>query len=246
MKRTYLIKHTLISCCTVILLLATTSIEAQTKPSSTKYTEKELTNLSVEELALLRNEVLAQKGYVFSKGIYASYFEMQNWYKPAKSNSGIVLNDAENAQVTLIKKVEDHKKAMRTKAINDLKEIKKAVNTNNSNELKRYFNNTEFSEDMLNALKEIFRLCNLNDINFTRKEGLNKVSIDNGDAVYVYYIRFTTTQVILSEGRIEHSEIFGDFSDGYSSYMSEYEYTKWFVFNITEQGLKFDKWDIAG
>lgn len=136
MKRTYLIKHTLISCCTVILLLATTSIEAQTKPSSTKYTEKELTNLSVEELALLRNEVLAQKGYVFSKGIYASYFEMQNWYKPAKSNSGIVLNDAENAQVTLIKKVEDQKKAMRTKAINDLKEIKKAVNTNNSSELK--------------------------------------------------------------------------------------------------------------
>jgi len=72
------------------------------------------------------------------------------------------------------------------------------------------------------------------------------VSIDNGDAISIYYIKFTNTQVILSEGRIEHSEIFGDFGDGYSSYESESEYVTWYIFNITEQGLKFVKSDTAG
>lgn len=238
-----LFKQLLIGCCTVVFTLTSTGIYAQSK----KYTEKELTTMSVEELALLRNEVLARKGYVFSNGIYSSYFEMQKWYNPAKSNNLIVLDANENAQVDLIKKIENQKKAMRTKAISDLKEIKKAVNANNKALFDKYvFDKENRDANLMDSFKTILNTCNLDGINWTKNQGLYKVTIDNGDAVSVIYIKFSNTQVILSEGRIEHSEIFGDFSDGYSSYESESEYTQWFYFNITEQGLKFVKWDMAG
>ncbi|MDR2221940.1 MAG: YARHG domain-containing protein [Flavobacteriaceae bacterium] len=237
----------LIFICSFILLSFTTISYGQNKQKPlTKYTEKELVSKSVEELALLRNEILARKGYVFTKGIYADYFDLMDWYTPVSSNSTIVLDAHENAQIDLIKKIEAQKKDIRTKALNDLKELKRIVNTNNKALFDKFVPIKEKDTNLMEGFKDILNTCNIDGINWTQKEGLYKVTIDNGDAISIYYIKFTNTEVILSGGRIKHSEIFSDFNDGYSSYHSEDEYVEWFYFKLTEQGLKFDRWNMAG
>ncbi|MDM1534584.1 hypothetical protein [Myroides marinus] len=126
---------------------------------------------------------------------------------------------------------------MRVKALNDLKELKRIINSNDKAQLSKFALTLNKDTYYINSLKSIFDVCNIDDINWTQKEGLNKVSIDNGDAISIYYIKFTNTQVILSEGRIQHSEIFGDYGDGYSSYESEGEYVTWYFFSIGYSGL---------
>ncbi|WP_164071942.1 YARHG domain-containing protein [Myroides marinus] len=237
------IRHNLIYIYTSSLLFISTISLSQNTP---KYSEKVLNENSIEELALMRNEILAKKGYVFTNSKYSNYFERQKWYKPASSNNTITLDANENTLVDLIKKVETKKKEMRVKALNDLKELKRIINSNDKAQLSKFALTLNKDTYYINSLKSIFDVCNIDDINWTQKEGLNKVSIDNGDAISIYYIKFTNTQVILSEGRIQHSEIFGDYGDGYSSYESEDEYVTWYFFSITEQGLKFQKIDGAG
>lgn len=237
------IKNNLIYLCTASLLLSSTIMIAQNNP---KYTERSLNEKSIEELALIRNEILAKKGYVFTNSKYSNYFEQQDWYKPASSNGNIVLEANENTLVDLIKKVETKKKEMRVKALNDLKELKKVVNANDKKQFDKLVPTPDREVDLMSSFKSIFDVCNIDGINWTQNEGIYKVTVDNGDAISIYYIKFTNTQVILSEGRIKHSEIFGDFRDGYSSYQSEDEYVTWFYFNITESGLKFDRWNVAG
>ncbi|WP_177765741.1 YARHG domain-containing protein [Flavobacterium sp. I3-2] len=48
--------------------------------------EKQLTGKSLEELALLRNEIFARKGYNFSSDRLTRYFETKKWYKKVDSN----------------------------------------------------------------------------------------------------------------------------------------------------------------
>ncbi|MDR0228361.1 MAG: YARHG domain-containing protein [Flavobacteriaceae bacterium] len=246
MNYTTSLKQVLIIPTLMFLLLTSTSYAQHQTYSLKKYTEKELSSKSVEELALLRNEILARKGYVFSKGIYADYFDLQDWYKPIQSNTTIVLTENENVQIDLIKKIENQKKVIRTKALSDLKELKKVVNSNNKTLFDKLVPTKEKDVNLMDGIKDVLNTCNIDGINWTQKEGLYKVTIDNGDAISIYYIKFTNTEVILSGGRIKHSEIHGDFNDGYSGYHSEDEYVEWFYFKLTEQGLKFDRWNIAG
>lgn len=65
---------------------------------------------SVEELRLMRNEILARHGYNFQSKDLKDYFSQKSWYKPAKSNSSIKLNIIEETNVQLIKSIEAIKK----------------------------------------------------------------------------------------------------------------------------------------
>ncbi|MDR0194369.1 MAG: YARHG domain-containing protein [Myroides sp.] len=237
------IRHNLIYIYTTSLLFISTISLSQNTP---KYSEKVLNEKSIEELALMRNEILAKKGYVFTNSKYSNYFERQKWYKPTSSNNTITLDANENTLVDLIKKVETKKKEMRVKALNDLKELKKIVYANDKVQFDKLVSTPDREVELISSFKSIFDVCSIDSINWTQNEGLYKVTVDNGDAISIYYIKFTNTQVILSEGRIKHSEIFGDFSDGYSSYQSEDEYIIWFYFDMTDKGLKFIKYNVAG
>ena len=82
--------------------------------------ESQLSGKSLEELALLRNEIFARKGYVFSTQEYSQHFESQDWYTPIQSNAEIILSEIESKNVEFIKKLESKEKTKRDKALNSL------------------------------------------------------------------------------------------------------------------------------
>lgn len=64
------------------------------------------TLLNKKLLRLMRNEMFATKGYHFSDAKLQAYFESCKWYKPAKDNSAVKLNDVELLHVSLLKEHE--------------------------------------------------------------------------------------------------------------------------------------------
>lgn len=71
-------------------------------------TKEELSNYSKEELAYIRNEIFARRGYVFESEEYKSYFNKKTWYTPNPSFDGNIdsLNLIEKENVNLIKELE--------------------------------------------------------------------------------------------------------------------------------------------
>ena len=212
--------------------------------------ENQLNRKSLEELALLRNEILARKGYVFSTEKYSRYFESQNWYKPVQSNSKIRLSEIENRNIEIIKQLETREKTKRNRAISDLKELKSALNTNNETVIGKYLSEipreAEYYNAIISELKEALNKIDLNNIHWNKNSGLYKVTVDNGFSISSYEILFDYETIRIMSGMNSHSEIFGDFEDGYSDYMSEDEAQIWFVFKMTENGIIFERWDSAG
>ena len=248
------IKRNMIKAFRFYMLLVSTIVFSQTIEncatcSTSLIKENQLQGKSVEELALLRNEISARKGYVFSTSKYARYFEQKKWYKPAESNTEIELSSIENQNVSLLKNLENKALVQRKAALNDLAELKKALNDNNNTIIAKYLAKIvkeEYFDNLKNDLKITFNHIILEAINWNKKSGLYKVSIDNGHHVTQFEIRFEYDKVTLTTGVSQHSEIFGDFDDGYSDYMSEEEYQIWFVFKITENGIVFENFNGAG
>lgn len=62
--------------------------------------------LNKDVMRLMRNEMFASKGYLFSDAGLRSYFDSCNWYRPAKDNRAVKLNDVELLHVSLLKEHE--------------------------------------------------------------------------------------------------------------------------------------------
>ncbi|WP_105615335.1 DUF5050 domain-containing protein [Vallitalea okinawensis] len=76
--------------------------------SSNRYLiEEDLENLTLEELALARNEIYARKGYIFSTEKYRLYFESKSWYSPNSNFSEGDLNEYEKYNAQFIKQFEN-------------------------------------------------------------------------------------------------------------------------------------------
>ena len=65
-----------------------------------------LINLTIDELAIMRNEIFASKGYIFKTNRFKSYFAEQEWYIPKFENVENKLSEIEIANIKLIKEVE--------------------------------------------------------------------------------------------------------------------------------------------
>lgn len=212
--------------------------------------ENQLKEKSLEELILLRNEILARKGYIFSTRKYAWYFKSKNWYKQTRSNTEIKLSEIENKNIETIKQLEKRENTKRDKALNNLRELKNALNSNKKDIINKYLskilNDTEYYSSITNELKESLNKIDLNNIYWNKKSGFYKITIDNGFSISSYEILFDYETIRIKSGMNSHSEIFGNFGDGYSDYMSEDEYQIWFLFKMTENGIIFDYWRSAG
>ena len=73
------------------------------------YSSEDLEFFSAEELALIRNEILARHGYVFSKEANREYFSGQSWYEENPDFSYDMLNAVEMENVETIKALEAEK-----------------------------------------------------------------------------------------------------------------------------------------
>ena len=73
-------------------------------PSDSKYiTEADLSGLSKYDVDLIRNEIFARKGYVFTNKTFKNYFESQSWYTPnPAANYNMKLNEYEQYNANFI------------------------------------------------------------------------------------------------------------------------------------------------
>jgi hypothetical protein len=131
--------------------------------------------------------LFARKGYVFQDSDIDAYYSNKTWYKPVNANYTIEYNSIEKQNIKLFQEKTKDLKADREKLINELKNFKNLLDTNNKQELKRKFafdvgDNSNFIK---NVTDEIF----MEDINWFKKEGLYKVTKDNGDIVKDYILR---------------------------------------------------------
>jgi len=204
---------------------------------------------SLEELALLRNEIYARKGHKFETGKYRAYFTYKKWYKPLSSNDGIELSSIENKNVAFLKSLENKIQKKRDAAIRDLKELKIALEQDDWQVIGRFMSEIKkesYYKSIINSMKEAFSRIDLDNIHWNKGRGLYRTSIDNGYQVseYEIYIEGDTIKVSLGDQR--HSDIFGDFNDGYSDYDSINEYSLWWIFEMQESGIVFKYFAGAG
>ena len=72
-------------------------------PSDREYiTYSDLEGKSEEEVAMIRNEIFARRGYIFSTEPYKSYFESQDWYVPNANFNESMFNSVEKANKDFI------------------------------------------------------------------------------------------------------------------------------------------------
>lgn len=74
--------------------------------STRRLTVNELYGYSSNTLALIRNEIYARNGYVFSKQKYKDYFSSKLWYSPNLNFNESWLNSIEKYNIQLIKSME--------------------------------------------------------------------------------------------------------------------------------------------
>ncbi len=74
--------------------------------SSRRLSASELYGYSSNTLALIRNEIYARNGYVFSKQQYRDYFSSKAWYSPNPNFNESWLNSIEKYNIQLIKSME--------------------------------------------------------------------------------------------------------------------------------------------
>ncbi len=85
------------------------------QPPALSYPE-DLTTLSYEELRLLRNEIFARNGYLFSDGYLRGYFNRYKWYMPVfdVDTFKVVLNQEERKLIDAVLSEESKRKENKT------------------------------------------------------------------------------------------------------------------------------------
>ena len=72
-------------------------------PSDTVYmTEDDISGLSKEYVALMRNEIYARHGYIFNNKDYADFFSQKSWYEPDPNYNVNMLSEIENYNIGII------------------------------------------------------------------------------------------------------------------------------------------------
>ncbi len=72
-------------------------------PSNTNYISRSyLDTLTKEEVALIRNEIYARRGYIFSTEPYKTYFSEKSWYTPNPDFDASMFNEIETTNRDVI------------------------------------------------------------------------------------------------------------------------------------------------
>lgn len=213
--------------------------------------KEELEGKSMEELALLRNEIYARNGYVFQNDLYQAYFKYKAWYKPAQSNDDVKLSAIEIRNIDLFKRLEDKIQRKREAAISGLKTLTIALNNNDKQAYDEIYRKLDIPEPescrgIMSELITTLNMIDFDQVHWNKGRGLYKILIDNGYLIRGYEAHFTEDEIRIETGDYAHSEIFGGFHDGYSDYMSENEYNYFWVFEMREEGIVFKYFHAAG
>ena len=79
-------------------------------PSDREYiTESDLAGKTKEEVAMIRNEISARHGYIFSKEPFKTYFESQDWYVPNENFSDSLFSEIEKTNKDFLVEYEERR-----------------------------------------------------------------------------------------------------------------------------------------
>ena len=244
----------------IIILVFTQSVFSQiencSECDSKKYSEKDISHLSLLELKILRNEIFARHQYVFKDDRLSDYFlNKYDWYKPNyKLENKIELNDFENQNISLLLKKENEKVALKTIIIEQIKALKQALINNDTTKVNSVIskvvkgNSDDYSNSIKRELNEILSKINLDGIHWYNENGLFKVTTDDGYLLNETSIKIEGAVIILRYADIGHSELFKNdtaFSFG-SGFYSENEYQSWYTFEIQNNKLILIEHQVAG
>ncbi len=202
-------------------------------------TENQLGGESIEELAMLRNEIFARKGHTFKNETYQYYFESQDWYKAAASNNTVKLSDIETQNVNLIKSLEAKKQTMRDAAVRDLKSLKAALNSNDKQKIESFVDLKQrpyqANED---DLKNILNHIDLNNLVWSGKGRTTYgIRINNGQIICRYTLWIEKDKITLSKSDEGGSLLYED--DLYNGFHRMKIGTLRWAFEMHENGIVF-------
>ncbi|WP_133943206.1 YARHG domain-containing protein [Epilithonimonas xixisoli] len=209
---------------------------------------EQISELNLEEIRILTNEIYARNGYEFENGRFQEYFESKPWYSNKKNNKSISLNAIEKQNTTLLQSRTKILKAEKDLIINQLKSFKALVLADKTNELKTQFNftyNPQDGKENSKLLKEVFSKINLDDVNYYKNKGLHSVKVDNGFVQILYEVSLEDQSVNLYYNYMTHSKIIEGF-DEFSDYHSETEFMYNWQFELKNKRLEFIRLVIAG
>ena len=69
-------------------------------------TASDLSGLSKRDLRIMRNEIYARHGYIFTTNDMRTHFQKQSWYRPRFRNVDSQLTNVERQNITLIQRYE--------------------------------------------------------------------------------------------------------------------------------------------
>jgi hypothetical protein len=105
--------------------LAVTDVSAMPQPilkghwpfTSSRYiSESDLYGMSLADLRIMRNEIYARHGYIFTTKEMKQYFAQQSWYRPTSAN--VTLSQIEQYNVNVIKAYESKLSGSNTRSSN--------------------------------------------------------------------------------------------------------------------------------
>lgn len=249
----------------VLVFLASQSALSETisdcsSCSRVMLTEEQLSGKTLEELALLRNEILARKGYVFSTPKYSEHFKSQSWYEPAKSNDKVKLSEIESKNVKLLQKREAIEKKKRDnslkdlrvlKVLKDLRTLKAALNSKNEAVISKYLSKEghAYTREYSLDLKEVLNKINLNNVDLDK--GYYS-ALDDGFCTQEYSMQLGYAKGSI---RISHKtsprpekprpkKRRGFDDEDFEYIVCEMQY--WCEFDVTENGIVIDECNGAG
>jgi hypothetical protein len=206
--------------------------------------EAQIKGISIDEIGLLTNEILARNGYNFGElSVLQNFFEEKSWYNSKNDNKSVLLNEIEKNNIKLFQDKAKELKNNQKYLIKQLKTFKNLIINNKKEELKTKFG-FHYEEDNI-LIKEVLNKINLDDINYYKSKGLNSITTDNGFVQILYEISIEKENVNVFYNYMSHSKIIEGI-DVFTDYQSENEFMLNWQFEFKNKKLKFIKLEIAG
>ncbi|MHC8950593.1 YARHG domain-containing protein [Sphingobacterium hungaricum] len=204
----------------------------------------QLIGSSIDEIRMLTNEIFAKNGHQFENPRIQEFFEQDPNYKSLGDNNKVTFNAIEKQNIKFFQETTKSLKATRQELTAQLEKFKCNVLGDELDMLKNSFN-FSYEEGEQHYLKDVVSRLDLDDINYYKNTGLQKVLVDNGFVKIVYELRIENNQIHLTYNHMAHSEIIKDF-DEFTDYHSENEFTYNWQFEFVNNKLKFVRFVVAG
>ena len=196
-KNYFTMKHLYFLSIVLFSLNATVQLKDCAICASQVIKEQQISELSIDELRFLTNDLYARKGYKFKDYEISNYFNKKSWYKPVSDNSKVKLNAVEEQNVKLFQERTAILKADREKLIEALRSLKAEVQRGHSPIPKDNYNE-HFS-------KTIAKI-DIDDIHWIKNQGYYSAEIDDFKQTNRYFIWIEGNKVTIQCDENGHSK----------------------------------------